>query len=173
MKRPFRFACLALALAIGLPLASAGVSTASSEAVPVQETSLSPTSATACVGWAQGTRVKKASESRIYVIGPDYYLYYIPSPTDYFNLWATWDGILTVPDSQFDACYNSGSIELSNARLVKASTSAAVYIWIGERGWYRQISDWSTFTNKYHFDPARIRTVPASSITPIRNDPWD
>lgn len=174
MKR-LRRTCIALAFALGLPLTTAGVSTAAApHSVPAQGTSLSATAAAACPG--EGRRVKKASEARIYVLGPNVVgdaaseLFYIPSSTDYFNLYGTWDYI-TLPDAEFDRCFHSGSIDLTNARLVKLPSFAPVYIWVGELGRYFKIKDWATFTNKYNFDPAKI--VDRNPIGPISPIIWD
>ncbi|MDN3023983.1 hypothetical protein [Streptomyces sp. S.PB5] len=159
-----RRTCLALTVALGLPLATAGVSTAAAaNTASAQATSQSPTAAAACPG--EGQRVKKASESRVYIVGPNLVgdsasdLYYIPSATDYLNLYGTWDGIITLPDREFNTCFFNGSTDLTNAQLAKASNTAAVYIWVGELEAYFQIRDWNTFTNKYHFDPSKIGPV--------------
>jgi len=160
--------CLALALGMGLTLTTAGVSTAAPEAVPAQGTSLSPTSAAACPG--EGERVKKTTEGRVYVYarGPaGSTLYWIPDAAVYNNLWGSWDGIITLPDAQFDLCYPNPSRHLYNGHLVKRS-NGAVYIWDasmpradGRLGIYRWIPNWDIFANKYHFDPAKIQAAPA------------
>jgi hypothetical protein len=144
-----------LALGLALPLATAGTSVAAPKAVPAHNSSLSPASATAC--WPEGTRLKKTTEGRVYLIGPRNWLYWITDQDTYNALWGSWDGILTVPDAAFDACYHEGSRPLRGARLIKTSNNPAVYIYDSTLISWRHIVDWNTFTNKYHFDPAKIK----------------
>ncbi|MDQ1023178.1 hypothetical protein QF035_000760 [Streptomyces umbrinus] len=153
-------------MSLGIP-ASAAPTNTSPDAVSVQDTSLSPTAVAAC--WPEGTRLKKTTEGRVYLIGPGNTLYWIPDSRVYFNLWATWDGILTVPDRAFDECYRTPSTPLQAGRLSKESDSPAVYIYDNSNGGHRRIWDWNTFTNKYHFDPAAIQTALTINPAPV---PW-
>ncbi|MDH6455534.1 hypothetical protein RKD27_009322 [Streptomyces sp. SAI-126] len=137
----------------------------SADAVPVQVTAPSPTAAAAC--WPEGTRLKKTTEGRVYLIGPGNTLYWIPDTRVYFNLWATWDGLLTVPDAAFDACYSTPSLPLQAGRLAKESDNSAVYIYDNNKGGYRWIPTWDIFANKYHFDPAAIETVLVINPAPL------
>ncbi|MDQ0955860.1 hypothetical protein QFZ24_009869 [Streptomyces phaeochromogenes] len=170
MKR-LRRMCLALVLGAGLILPAASASTAAPEAVTTHSTSLastaSPSAAAACPG--QGTRVKKASEGRVYVVARDNRLYWIPDETVYFDLWGSWDGIVTLADSAFDACWNTPSYHLRSGHLVRIP-DGAIYIWDatvrainGQLGAYRWIPTWEIFANKYHFDPAAAVPIPTVS----------
>ncbi|KUO02556.1 acid shock protein [Streptomyces caeruleatus] len=140
---------------IAATLGTSGVSSAA-EAVPAQHSTLSPASATACPP-AKGLRIKKASSDRVYLIGPNSRLYYIPSAADYEALWGSWDGIRTVSDGDME-CFDP-STSLAGARLVKYPNDATVYIRVTGENVYRPIKDWNTFTNVYHFDPADIKTT--------------
>ncbi|WP_416971902.1 hypothetical protein [Streptomyces sp. 4F14] len=147
MKR-LRRSCLALALALGLSLTTAGVSAAA------------PDSALACP--PEGTRFKTPTTGdRVFLVGPSSFLYYIPNRTDYFALWGSWDGIVTINRASCDKTEHA----LSNARLRQVPGFANVFIWdeswddFGQPNRYRWIQSWSIFTSKYHFDPAKIGQV--------------
>ncbi|MCF1599514.1 hypothetical protein [Streptomyces muensis] len=162
---------LTLALALGLSLATAGVSAASPEAAPGQKASASTRAAVICPG--QGQRVKKENEGRVYVVARGYILYWIPNSTVYFDLWGSWDGVVTLPKDTFDACFTNPSRPLNNGHLVKEHDNDAVYIWDGSYGKYRQIASWWTFTEKYHFDPAEIDVKPDILQSSVDlNNPW-
>jgi hypothetical protein len=149
--------------AVAVALATAGLlsagATASTAAADEQA---------AC--WPEGTRLKKTTEGRVYLIGPRNRLYWVVDQDSYNGLWGSWDGILTVPDAAFDACYHNGSNRLQYASLIKAPCCPAVYIWDSSYGVLRHIKDWSTFTNKYHFDPAKIHTGVVVNVDHDR--PW-
>ncbi|MGX1913567.1 hypothetical protein ACWIID_32710 [Streptomyces phaeochromogenes] len=157
-------------------LPAAGISSAAPEAVPAQSPYLgSSAGPSAVICPPPGSRIKKTTEGRIYVVARDYLLYWIPNETVYFNLWGSWGGITTLPDNEFDACWSSGSRALSNGHLVQTS-SGAVYIWdatvvstTGVLGAYRWIPSWDIFTNRYHFDPAEIGPAPSNA----RFSPYD
>jgi len=163
-----RRAFLALLLASGLSLTMDTIATASSQASPVQNISLTATSAAGCP--AEGTRFKVPGQGdMIFFIGPKGFKYYIPDPTVYFQLWGSWDGVV----GGVQGC--SGLFApLTNGHLAKLSdpNAPAVYIW--DASWpvdsYRHIVDWATFTTKYHFDPAKIRMQ--STISPFIDAPW-
>ena len=167
MKR-FGLLCLTLALALGVPLATVGTSNAAPGAVPKHGRDALPAAAAAC--WPEGTRLKKTTEGRVYLIGPGNALYWIHDPDSYNALWGNWDGILTVPDADFDACYHNGSRWLWYASLIKAPCCAAVYIYDYSYKALRHIVDWNTFTNKYHFDPSKITTGIVVNVD--HDHPW-
>ncbi|MEU7665761.1 hypothetical protein AB0B60_46065 [Streptomyces lincolnensis] len=143
MKR-LRRTCLALALALGLSLTTAGVSTAVPDAVA------------GCP--REGTRFKSPGYGdEVFLVGPKSYLYSIPDAEVYFDLWGSWDGIET---HNRDACKKSAT-PLRGGHLAKWDGSPNVYIWdatFPEPG-YRHIENWDIFNGKYHFDPAAIRSV--------------
>ncbi|MFF3379605.1 hypothetical protein ACFYXF_42465 [Streptomyces sp. NPDC002680] len=161
MKR-LRRICLALALAAGLSLTTAGVSTAAPEA------------AVDCPD--PGTRFKTPTTGdRVFLVGPSEFLYYIPNQTVYFDLWGTWDDIVTLDRS---AC-NKPAYELTNGHFRQLRGSDAVYIWdatwddLGRANRWRRIADWTTFTTRYHFDPTAIYVVDKQSdIFPIADPTW-
>ncbi|MEU5298013.1 hypothetical protein [Streptomyces umbrinus] len=139
----------------GPSLVAAAVSDAAG-AVSAQHSTPSPASVASCPP-AQGLRIKKASSARVYLVGPNSRLYYIPSAADYNALWGTWDDIETVLDSDM-ACFDP-STSLAGARLVKYPNDPTVYIRVTGENVYRPIKDWDTFTRKYHFDPAKIQVT--------------
>ncbi|WP_406490580.1 hypothetical protein OHB06_00870 [Streptomyces sp. NBC_01604] len=171
MKKTSRRAGLALALGLCLSLAAPGVSTAAPETVPTQHASLSAADAAACP--AQGQRYKtSATADKVFLVGPGNEIFWIPNQTVYRNLWADDSGIGTAHWS----CAESWT-QMDNAELVKSSSSGAVYIWdrweyaMGGYGSWRRIANWTaTFINKYHFDPSKIRTVPAAQLIYIGSD---
>ncbi|UUU35796.1 hypothetical protein JIX56_41435 [Streptomyces sp. CA-210063] len=158
MRKTSRRTGLALVLGLCLSLATVGTSAASPGAVPAQNSSLSPTSAAACP--TQGQRFKTPTTGdKVYLVGPDR-VYHIPNSTVYSNLWASWDGIVTGDRT----CFGTER-PLRDGQLIQPSGSAAIYIWDqweyvdDEYGAWRRIANWSTFTTKYKFDPAAIRSA--------------
>jgi hypothetical protein len=170
-KSLHRTALAVLALGLCLSLATPGVSTAAPEAVPAQHAYPSPAAAGACP--AQGQRFKtNPTRDKVLLVGPSNEVFGIPNQTIYLNLWADYSGIGTADWT----CAETWT-EMEEARLVKSSSSGAVYIWDRSEstshgyGAWRRIASWTTtFINKYHFDPSKIRTVPASQIDAIGRD---
>lgn len=167
MKR-LRRICLALVMATGLSLVSAGAVTASPAASPARNSSAAPSTALACP--PEGTRFKVPGLGpTVYLIGPKGWQYSILDEAQYFRLWPTWDGILT----GFVGCItNTSSMYITY--LVKRPSEPTVYIYDTSfsPACYRPIVDWNTFINKYRFDPLKIRneTVPENSV--CRQHPW-
>jgi hypothetical protein len=167
MKRLHR-ACLILAMAAGLPVVAAGAVSAA-PAGPVMWNA-SVAQAASCP--PEGTRFTvpgHGNPAPVYLIGPKGWQYQIANSTQYFRLWGTWDGIL----SGFEGCLTNPSL-MSDAKLVRVSSGPSVYIWDSSFNdpCYRQIIDWNTFTNKYHFDPAKIQVVAALDGLVCDLDPW-
>jgi hypothetical protein len=163
VKRHVIRTCLALALVAGSSLVTAGGATAA--AGPGRD------SAAACPG--KGTRFVTGSGPEVYLVGPSHNpgvarLYRVLDPAGYFALWASWDGIATLPGVL--NCW-SASYPLLDVHLVKAPGNPAVYIWDVNEG-FRWIVNWETFTNKYHFDPAKIGSASQGLIDSGRGPDW-
>lgn len=84
MKRISRVVLSALALTLAISTASTAAQAAS------------PDSVQACP--TPGERVKK-SGAEVYPVEPTVFIDLIPTPTDYFNLWDSWDEITTISDA--------------------------------------------------------------------------
>jgi hypothetical protein len=117
-----------------------------------------PVRAQAC--FRSGTRIKSPSSSKVYLVDPQGFWDWIPTETDYNNLFASWSGLVVTSDF---SCFRDGG-PLYNARLVKKSNDPKVYIWDATWSAYRWIPTGDIF-NAYHFDWSKIKTQ--SSISPI------
>ncbi|WP_030598833.1 hypothetical protein [Streptomyces fulvoviolaceus] len=158
MKNLLRRTCLALTLGLGVSLAAPGLSTAA------QDASGSETGAAACP--VSGQRVKTATSSAVFLVGPSNRLYWITNEATYFRLWDSWNGIATVPDSAL-SCWED-SYPLTYSLLAKTSTSPRVYIWDDSYDDYRWITSEAVF-NKYGFSWSKIIT---SSSVPAYGPNW-
>ncbi|WP_143447070.1 hypothetical protein [Kibdelosporangium aridum] len=114
-----------------------------------------------------GQRVKQSAFAEVYLIDPEFTLRLIPDEATYFNLWNSWDGIVTYDN--LVRCYPT-YVELHNAHLAKLTVADPVYIWDSSVG-YRHIVSAAVF-NKYGFAWDKIRQQ--SVVGPIAIDwPWD
>ncbi|NUS10851.1 MAG: hypothetical protein HOY69_05515 [Streptomyces sp.] len=132
-----------------------------------------PASAATCP--SAGHLFKTASDRTVYLTGSDR-LYFFPYSSDYFGLYTSYSGISTVSDSVQIACINASPQKigwaLADAKLVKSSGSAKVYIYdysAPNGGGYRWITSQSVF-DTYGFASSKIVTVSASSIAPIASN---
>jgi hypothetical protein len=113
-----------------------------------------------------GQRVKTSYSPEVYLVDPDWELYYIPGNV-YFNLWDSWSGIVVNNDLPY--CYAYAWV-LSNAFLTKTASQPQVYIYDSTLGAYRWITTAEVF-NKYGFSWGKIRTQ--AYIYPISSLNWD
>ena len=114
-----------------------------------------------------GQRVKTSYSPEVYLVNPNWELYYIANPTVYFNLWDSWNGIIVNDD--LPNCYAFAYV-LDNAFLAKTASQPEVYIYDSTYGEYRWITSPQIF-NKYGFSWGKIKTQ--GSIYPISQLNWD
>ncbi|GAA3802983.1 hypothetical protein ACFS5L_40945 [Streptomyces phyllanthi] len=157
MKFVFRKTIVALVAGSFLALAAGPSSAASSGNSGAAAACPSP-------GW----RVKAGNSAKVYVVDPNGELLHIPDPTVYFNLWDSWDGILTIDSSLLDSCWPK-KWSIGNSRLARRSGDDQIFIWDGSAGGYRWIIDAWVFEHKYGFSWSKVRTVEA--ITPVESAP--
>jgi hypothetical protein len=152
-----------LSVAIGTPgPAAAAPATARAGAVTAL---LPPPPEPGC--FAAGTRIKSPSSPKVYLIDPQGWWDWIPTETDYLNLFGSWSGLVVSSDFH---CFRDGGA-LTGAKLVKTPSSPRVYIWDATYGYYRWIPTGTDF-DYYHFDWSKIRVQ--SSVSPILDSlPWD
>ncbi|WP_416979336.1 peptidoglycan-binding domain-containing protein [Streptomyces sp. T028] len=115
---------------------------------------------------APGQRFKLAAHNRVYLVGPGSSLYYIPDETVYFNLWDSWDGVVTLSGEVFVDCNWPKAYALTGAFLARTGSGARIYIWDAWYG-YRLIPDGRAF-DAYGFSRPKIQT--RSSLSPADSD---
>jgi hypothetical protein len=178
MKAVYRIGMSVLSFMVGLSLVVSAAETASAtpgfteakvSKLAARQLATTRTSAIqACP--VPGQRVKTSTSPNVYLIDPDDFINWIPSATDYFNLWDSWDGISVVSDSVLIDCFPEGFFTMSNVHLAKTPNAASVYIWDVNGGGYRWITSGTIF-NKYGFSWGKIRTQ--SSVSPVSSLLWD
>lgn len=154
-----------------LLLGAVGVTNAApTSSAPFSKSTAAPHAAPAQVGAPQpGQRVKTPTSPAIYLIGPDGTANWIPSVTEYTNLWNTWNGIYTVDDATMSE-YFGGYWTMSGAYLAKVPGNAKVYVYDVNHGGYRWITSPEIFT-KYAFAAEKVRTQ--SSVSPVSSSDWN
>jgi hypothetical protein len=160
VKRVFQHAAAALTLGLSLVVGSATVSSAT----PIgADQSASGNAAATCP--AQGHRIKTSSDSTVYLIGPSNVLYNFEDSVEYFALYSSYSGIMTVSGDVFDACLQQspgGTWPLPYAELEKLNGTSKVYIYDAYHGGDRWITSQSVF-DRYGFDASKIQGTPGLS----------
>jgi hypothetical protein len=164
MRRVLRCAQVAVTLAVGLTLMAATAGAA--QAAPadpgtpggklVRSAGSTTRRADAAIAScpSRGQRVKTSTSASVYLVGPDYELYLIPTSTDYFSLWDSWNGIQTNDSLWY--CYQSNYV-LAYAELIKTSDGK---VWVYDYSYYkyRWITSPSVF-NEYGFAWDKVQDV--------------
>ncbi len=111
-----------------------------------------------------GERVKGSNSAPIYLILHGQ-LRWIPNPTTYTNLFASWNNVI-VSDYLVDSV-PSGPALTNGAVLAKGSGAATYLVTNGQKLW---IPNPDTF-NKFSFNSAKVVTVPDVVINAIPSGP--
>lgn len=162
-----RRAVLALSgvvLAGGMVTATSGSASAAPAPKATADSASSLAAAsTAAACPAQGTRFK-TSDPTVYLVGPNNVLYRFENAGEYFNLYTSYSGIVTVSNAAWAACeaQSRGGIDwpLALVQLVKANGDPRVYIYDAKNGGYRWIPSQSVF-DKYGFSSSKIASYPS------------
>lgn len=172
MKSRWRFRSAAVVLMAGLSLSLGTTGAANTSPTPPKPVAADAMSATAKSATVDaecpqpGQRVKQSAFAEVYLIDPEFKLRLIPDEATYFNLWDSWDGIVTYDD--LVSCYPT-YVVLRDAHLAKLTVADPVYIWDSSVG-YRHIVSAEVF-NKYGFSWGKIRNQ--TVVGPIDPDrPW-
>ncbi|MER6162051.1 hypothetical protein ABT147_42285 [Streptomyces sp. NPDC001868] len=129
--------------------------------------------AAACPG--PGARVKTSTAPDVYLVDPEGFLRHIPSSTVYLQLYNNWS-YTTISDSELYNCWpyaDPGQYPLTNAYLVKTSSSPKIYIYDWGRDGYRWIINASTFEVKYGFSWGKVKTQELDPGSILNSWPWD
>lgn len=171
MNRILRRVSCVVAVSGALLLGAVGAASAApSSSAPFSKSTAAPHAAPAQTSCPQpGQRVKTPTSPSIYLIGPDGTANWIPSATEYANLWDTWNGIFTVDDATMSSCFG-GFWTMSGAKLAKVPGNAKVYVYDVNHGGYRWIASPDIFT-KYAFAASKIKTQ--ATVSPVSAANWD
>jgi hypothetical protein len=113
-----------------------------------------------------GVRVQSPNSAPIYLIDPDGYRRWIPDPATFDSLFRDWTGV--VVDLGTNRIAEGPALD-SGAFLARAPNTAPVYlISNGVKRWITS----PAAMDRYWFDWAKIREVPAPGLAAIPNGPY-
>ncbi|UWE10006.1 hypothetical protein [Actinacidiphila bryophytorum] len=128
----------------------------------VTATSGTASAAAACP--AQGHRIKTSGDATVYLIGPSNVMYRFEDTVEYFALYNSYSGIMTVSDDAYFACLDQqpddGPWPLPYAELDKVSGTPKVYFYDAYHGGWRWITSQSVF-DRYGFAASKIEPTPS------------